>query len=42
MLRHLSPGWLKLHLQRCLVPEWEDQQVYPHPYLKELTLRNHM
>jgi len=33
---------LKPHLRRYAVPEWVDQQVYLHPYPKELMLRNHV
>jgi uncharacterized protein YbgA (DUF1722 family) len=33
---------LKHHLSRYPVPEWVDQQVYLHPYPKELMLRNHV
>jgi uncharacterized protein YbgA (DUF1722 family) len=33
---------LKHHLNRCPVPEWVHQQVYLHPYPKELMLRNHV
>ena len=33
---------LKHHLSRYLVPEWVHQQVYLHPYPKELMLRNHV
>ncbi len=33
---------LKHHLNRYPVPEWVDQQVYLHPYPKELMLRNHV
>jgi len=33
---------LKHHLNRCQVPEWVHQQVYLHPYPKELMLRNHV
>jgi hypothetical protein len=31
---------LKHHLNRHPVPEWVHQQVYQHPYPKELMLRN--
>ena len=31
---------LKHHLSRYPVPEWVHQQVYLHPYPKELMLRN--
>jgi len=33
---------LKHHLNRHPVPDWVDQQVYLHPYPKELMLRNHV
>ena len=33
---------LKHHLNRHLVPDWVHQQVYLHPYPKELMLRNHV
>jgi uncharacterized protein YbgA (DUF1722 family) len=33
---------LKHHLNRFPVPEWVHQQVYLHPYPKELMLRNHV
>jgi uncharacterized protein YbgA (DUF1722 family) len=33
---------LENHLNRCPVPEWVHQQVYLHPYPKELMLRNHV
>jgi uncharacterized protein YbgA (DUF1722 family) len=33
---------LKHHLTRHPVPEWVHQQVYLHPYPKELMLRNHV
>jgi len=33
---------LKHHLSRYPVPEWVHQQVYLHPYPKELMLRNHV
>ena len=33
---------LKHHLRRNEVPEWVWQQVYLHPYPKELMLRNHV
>jgi uncharacterized protein YbgA (DUF1722 family) len=33
---------LKHHLGRYPVPEWLHQQVYLHPYPKELMLRNHV
>jgi uncharacterized protein YbgA (DUF1722 family) len=33
---------LKHHLNRHPVPEWVHQQVYLHPYPKELMLRNHV
>ena len=33
---------LKHHLSRYPVPDWVDQQVYLHPYPKELMLRNHV
>jgi len=33
---------LKHHLNQYPVPEWVDQQVYLHPYPKELMLRNHV
>jgi len=33
---------LKHHLHRHPVPEWVHQQVYLHPYPKELMLRNHV
>jgi uncharacterized protein YbgA (DUF1722 family) len=33
---------LKHHLNRYAVPEWVHQQVYLHPYPKELMLRNHV
>jgi hypothetical protein len=33
---------LKHHLNRYPVPEWVHQQVYLHPYPKELMLRNHV
>ena len=33
---------LKHHLNRYPVPEWVHQQVYLHPYPKELVLRNHV
>jgi uncharacterized protein YbgA (DUF1722 family)/uncharacterized protein YbbK (DUF523 family) len=32
----------KHHLKRHTVPEWVHQQVYLHPYPKELLLRNHV
>jgi uncharacterized protein YbgA (DUF1722 family) len=32
---------LKHHLNRYPVPDWVHQQVYLHPYPKELMLRNH-
>jgi uncharacterized protein YbgA (DUF1722 family) len=33
---------LKHHLNRYPAPEWVHQQVYLHPYPKELMLRNHV
>ena len=33
---------LKHHLNRYTVPDWVHQQVYLHPYPKELMLRNHV
>jgi len=33
---------LKHHLSRHPVPDWAHQQVYLHPYPKELLLRNHV
>jgi uncharacterized protein YbgA (DUF1722 family)/uncharacterized protein YbbK (DUF523 family) len=33
---------LKHHLNRNSVPDWVHQQVYLHPYPKELMLRNHV
>jgi hypothetical protein len=33
---------LKHHLNRYPVPDWAHQQVYLHPYPKELMLRNHV
>jgi uncharacterized protein YbgA (DUF1722 family) len=33
---------LKHHLNRFPVPDWVGQQVYLHPYPKELMLRNHV
>jgi uncharacterized protein YbgA (DUF1722 family) len=33
---------LKHHLNRLPVPDWVHQQVYLHPYPKELMLRNHV
>jgi len=33
---------LKHHLNRYPVPEWVHQQMYLHPYPKELMLRNHV
>jgi uncharacterized protein YbgA (DUF1722 family) len=33
---------LKHHLNCYPVPEWVHQQVYLHPYPKELMLRNHV
>lgn len=33
---------LKRHLGRYPVPDWVHQQVYLHPYPKELMLRNHV
>jgi uncharacterized protein YbgA (DUF1722 family) len=33
---------LKHHLTRYPVPEWVNQQVYLHPFPKELMLRNHV
>jgi len=33
---------LKHHLNRYPVPDWVNQQVYLHPYPKELMLRNHV
>jgi len=33
---------LKHHLSRHPVPDWVHQQVYLHPYAKELMLRNHV
>jgi uncharacterized protein YbgA (DUF1722 family)/uncharacterized protein YbbK (DUF523 family) len=33
---------LKHHLNRFPVPDWVHQQVYLHPYPKELMLRNHV
>ena len=33
---------LKHHLNRHPVADWVHQQVYPHPYPKELMLRNHV
>jgi uncharacterized protein YbgA (DUF1722 family) len=33
---------LKHHLNRYPVPEWVHQQVYLHPYPKDLMLRNHV
>jgi uncharacterized protein YbgA (DUF1722 family) len=32
----------KHHLNRHAVPDWVHQQVYLHPYPKELMLRNHV
>jgi uncharacterized protein YbgA (DUF1722 family) len=41
--QHLM-GYLKNHLSlsRYPVPDWVRQQVYLHPYPKELMLRNHV
>jgi uncharacterized protein YbgA (DUF1722 family) len=33
---------LEHHLSRHPVPDWVHQQVYLHPYPKELMLRNHV
>jgi hypothetical protein len=33
---------MKHHLSRYPVPDWVHQQVYVHPYPKELMLRNHV
>ena len=33
---------LQHHLGRHPVPDWVHQQVYLHPYPKELMLRNHV
>ena len=33
---------LKHHLNRYTAPDWVHQQVYLHPYPKELMLRNHV
>jgi uncharacterized protein YbgA (DUF1722 family) len=33
---------LKHHLHGHPVPDWVHQQVYLHPYPKELMLRNHV
>jgi uncharacterized protein YbgA (DUF1722 family) len=33
---------LKDHLSRYPVPDWVHQQVYLHPYAKDLMLRNHV
>ncbi|MFC2036428.1 DUF1722 domain-containing protein [Chloroflexota bacterium] len=33
---------LRHHLSRYPVPNWVHQQVYLHPYPKELMLRNHV
>jgi uncharacterized protein YbgA (DUF1722 family) len=33
---------LKHHLNRYPVPGWVHQQVYLHPYPKELMLRHHV
>ena len=33
---------LNHHLNRYPVPEWVHQQVYLHPYPRELMLRNHV
>ena len=33
---------LRHHLARHTVPDWVHQQVYLHPYPKELMLRNHV
>jgi uncharacterized protein YbgA (DUF1722 family) len=33
---------LKDHLSRYQVPDWVHQQVYLHPYAKDLMLRNHV
>ena len=33
---------LKHHLSRYPAPDWVHQQVYLHPYPKELMLRNHV
>ncbi|MFN2220851.1 MAG: YbgA family protein, partial [Anaerolineae bacterium] len=33
---------LQHHLSRFPVPDWVHQQVYLHPYPKELRLRNHV
>ena len=33
---------LEHHLNRHPVPDWVHQQVYLHPYPKELMLRNHV
>ena len=33
---------LKHHLNRYPVPDWVHQQVYLHPYPRELMLRNHV
>ena len=33
---------LKHHLNRHPVPDWVHQQVYLHPYPKELMLRSHV
>ena len=38
----VPPTLLKHHLNRYSVPEWVHQQVYLHPYPKELKLRNHV
>ena len=32
---------LKHHFRRCQTPDWVGQQVYLHPYPKELMLRSH-
>ena len=38
----VPPTLLQHHLNRFPVPEWVHQQVYLHPYPKELMLRNHV
>ena len=42
LLLIVSLTLLKHHLNRYPVPDWVHQQVYLHPYPKELMLRNHV
>jgi uncharacterized protein YbgA (DUF1722 family) len=41
-LQRMPLTLFKQHLNRHPVPDWLHQQVYLHPYPKELMLQNHM